>query len=413
MEARKAPGRGGHDLKMQPTDVLSCKRCRNFLFLNVLAERNGAAVDGVLFCKDCGAQWALADSVIIDSYSATNERRVEEFNRQYGTKIVLDGRIGPYSKFVNETQIPKTQRWFTAPRKTAAFLYYCTALLFVWCYLLLKGRRKTGDRLPCSIINQLVEYYWYVPEMALFKGLELSAILGRPFGRKPGVVCDIGGGNGYVTDMLLRERPASYRINIDLFAAPSTSYDLILNQDIKACLLRDEVCDTVLSICVMEHIPGALSLFPSIYAKLRKGGSFFFTMPRTDYTHGLFLYTLLAPFSRRLAERYAAFDLKKAFHVSLHTGDDIKAALRGAGFKNIKACPFFSKKLLRLYDMINLPTKLSSHWYFWNELKSKGDAFPAVRRVFSRLLRSVLEGISALDGCDNEGCTHTLYICEK
>jgi hypothetical protein len=228
-----------------------------------------------------------------------------------------------------------------------------------------------------------------------------------------GILIDIGGGNGLVTNVFLDGKNTAHTINVDLFAMPS-HYDTVISEDITRSALRDDVADAAISICVLEHIPEALSLFKDIYAKIKKGSFFLFTTPKVDYYESLVLYNLFKIFSRVKAEEHAAFDIRHSHHCSLYDEEQMTNALRKAGFSEVRAHPFYAKEEFFVYDLLNLSAKLPSSWHFWGGLQNYTIKYKWVKSFFKRILGKILLGIrNSTRGKRYNKYTHALYVCRK
>lgn len=214
------------------------------------------------------------------------------------------------------------------------------------------------------------------PDNALWKASEYLALREEEF---PSPVLDLGCGDGKFASALFSD-PVDFGIDIKRGrlrkALERGIYRFVLQAD--ACLLpfRDSYFGTVLSTCVLEHIPRLEAVLKEVGRVLRPGGKFIFSVP----SHRLKLYTLApeAPPSRLLSSLRSGF-----------------AALVN-GLLNMRHFygPFRWRKMLRRAGMrlvrfhYILPPKAIAFWahsFFW------GNAiFPILLLLYRTPMRGVI-----------------------
>ena len=348
-------------------EKLCCCSCGSDYAVEILSGNLHAIKDAVIKCERCGVTLAVVDGMVINTYTLGYKLLVDQFNVKYGLDVELTEHGTGYHDFVKDSQISNEKNFVSWIKKFLAIFYYHIVLLGV--YLLLFPRKKSDNNSTHKLVDLLSEHYCYVPEMALQKLVELQCLQNNFPASSIGMVADFGGGNGVVFDILLDGKSADFRLNIDLFGSQSNFYDLVLCEDLAATSLKDNSVDTLVSICVVEHIPRVDKLFDRFCKILKGGGLFLFTTPKVDYYKYLFFYRFLGLLNSNLATKYAKFDLAKSYHVSLYEQRHIVDELVSVGFTSVKVVPFYSDLQLFIYDLINLPAKLPASFHFWKGLQ--------------------------------------------
>ena len=393
-------------------DLIKCKRCSSRLDTEVLeCGDDGKVLDAVLNCVGCGVSYVVSDGVFLGVKSRINQDRIRVFNEKYNRRYSIEFSGSDYIDFVENEQYPRKETVADVFRKILAGGYYVGVIVLVAAFLWFFGSARDKGRLYRKRAGDLAREYYYVPEMAIQKIIEMEALEGA-FDEIPRRLLDIGGGNGIVTGIFLGNRRECC-VNVDLFAAPSQTYDLIISDDIRSPVLNAGSFDGAMSICVLEHIPEAHTLLPYIASLLSPGAVFAFTTPRKRYVESLVLVRLLSRLMPRSSEAYKRFDLKKSHHVSLYGRREMMGYIDAAGFSGVSVVPFYKAGHLFVYDLINLPAKLPSSWYFWAELKQFLDRIPFLKRMFCRMVYGMLLRLDLNGEREKNRFTHYLYVCRK
>ena len=392
--------------------LIKCKRCASRLEVEVLAcGDDGEVVDAVLKCVGCEASYVVSDGVLLGVKNRINEERIRAFNEKYERDYFIESSESDYISFVEREQYPRKETLVDVFRKILASFYYIGVIVVVAVFLWLFGRKRKKSKIYRERAFHLAREYYYVPEMAIQKIIEMEA-LDRALGKAPSRLLDIGGGNGIVTGIFLGDSKGC-RVNVDLFAIPSTTYDLIVSDDVRSPIFKERRFEGIISICVLEHVPEAHTLFPNVAKLLCPAGRFVFTTPRKRYLESLVIVRLLGRLMPRVAEAYKRFDLKKSHHVSLYGREEMMEHLDAAGFSQVIAIPFYKTEHLFVYDLINLPAKLSSRWYFWGELKQVLDGAPFLKKFFRGMVYRMLLHLDLSEERDKDRYTHYVYVCRK
>lgn len=143
-------------------------------------------------------------------------------------------------------------------------------------------------------------------------------------------------------------------------AAREGVYRMLVEGDARRMPFADGSFQTVMSVSVLEHIPGVESVFPETNRVLAPGGTFVFSVPLVDTDS----YMLVPPVARRLglallADAYTR-RMHRAFkHVNLHDPEWWIKQVTDGGLEVVEWRRIISRRAMRLYDA-GLPTALLS-----------------------------------------------------
>ncbi len=137
---------------------------------------------------------------------------------------------------------------------------------------------------PRPILRSLVRTHFHQPAICLFRALELMEMRDLEFAAP---ILDLGCGNGDIGDLALRSHwPA---IGLDLLpsevraAVARDAYAGATVGDGTTLPFPDSSFATVVSICVLEHIPDDLGVVAGVARVLQPGGRFIFTTPSEHF----------------------------------------------------------------------------------------------------------------------------------
>ena len=137
---------------------------------------------------------------------------------------------------------------------------------------------------PRSILRRLVRTHFHQPAICLFRALELIEMRDLQFAAP---ILDLGCGNGDIGDLALRSHwPA---IGLDLL--PSEVRAAVVRDAYAGATVGDGVSlpfadssfGTVMSICVMEHIPDDRAVIAEVARVLQPGGRLVYTTPSDHF----------------------------------------------------------------------------------------------------------------------------------
>lgn len=189
-------------------------------------------------------------------------------------------------------------------------------------------------------------------------------------------VLDVGCGDGFFANILLtplRVQPLKVVIDtgVDLKesriedARKLGIYKYLVTYDGKHLPFPDEHFSTVISNCVLEHVPNLDLTIKEIYRVLKPGGLFLTTVAAKNWEEYL-LGNLI------LGDIYKMWMRKKQVHYHLLHFWEWEKVFTKAGFKIIKETGYLDKRAVRWIDFfhyLSLPSlltyKLTGHWVIW------------------------------------------------
>lgn len=156
-----------------------------------------------------------------------------------------------------------------------------------------------------------------------------------------------------------------------LRAAQGKTYKNLYAEDARELSFAANSFATVISISVLEHIPGVEKAIQEIYRVLKPGGLFIATIP-TDELYSCLLYPMLFEKLRLrgFAQWYFRLYNRVFKHINLWSQKKWLQLLKGAGFEVIHSEKIIPAKTTRIFDLF-LITALPSQvgrWLFGNRL---------------------------------------------
>jgi len=234
-------------------------------------------------------------------------------------------------------------------RLSAVFYISCFLFFGVIAYILNRHRKNK------VVDDVLAEKYFYVPEAALYRRLEVMAALSVDLN---GRCLEIGSGHGFVGSLLKEYSNISFVASLD-FQPPSNT-DLFgglsshVSGDHLALPFQDEKFDTVIALAFAEHIENLRGALQELSRVVKVGGAVIFSTPKPCFRRNTFRSILfnLFGFSRKIEKIFYQDDLKFRHHHYL-TEQEWKNLLLGCGFKDLKFVPFFSDAQYSFFDLLN------------------------------------------------------------
>jgi SAM-dependent methyltransferase len=139
-----------------------------------------------------------------------------------------------------------------------------------------------------EIFQSLMATHFHQPAICLWRTLELLEMKEIMFSAP---VLDLGCGNGDVGEIALRSHWPIFgldRVHSETRAARvREAYQGLTTADATALPFPDEVFGSVVSICVLEHIPDDALVLQEIARVLKPGGSFIFSTPSDAFEANL------------------------------------------------------------------------------------------------------------------------------
>jgi SAM-dependent methyltransferase len=229
------------------------------------------------------------------------------------------------------------------------------------------------------------------PHRAILRAVECK-FMGRVPLTPP--VLDIGCGDGHFASIAYTQLPIDVGVDVmerDLpeAAARPGVYRKVMYASATRLPFDDAAFNTVISNCVIEHIPDNAAVLAEISRVLRPGGVFATTLPSEHYPE----YLLGATAFRRiglkgLARRYGDFFNRISHHYHVYPPEEWRGRLKAAGLIVEEQAYYFSPAAHRRFDLshyLGVPNLVSKR------LLGRWVLFDAQRRVFERWLRPYYE----------------------
>jgi len=202
-------------------------------------------------------------------------------------------------------------------------------------------------------------------ECRLFAGLDLAA-----------PILDLGCGDGHFASLLF---PVPLAVGLDpspeavAEAAGRCSHKGLMIASGTAIPCADECFATVLSNCVLEHVPDVDRALGEVWRVLTPGGTFVFTVPSEHFGEFLLGSTLLRRLGvRQLARAYQRWFNGLSRHHHLYGPQVWQEKLARKGFEVVKWRYYFSEAAMHAFDLAHyyslpslLTKKLLGRWVLW------------------------------------------------
>ncbi len=208
---------------------------------------------------------------------------------------------------------------------------------------------------------------------ALLRATEARFYISLPF---PEPVLDLGCGDGHFGAVAL-PRPPDVGLDPDTRplreARRREAYRLLLQADGARLPFPDGVFGTVVSNCVLEHIPDVEPVVREVARVLRPGGRFYFSVPGPDFLALLSIGQALDRLGLRpLGNLYRQFFHRISRHYYYDGVEGWRARLERAGLHLLDARPYLSPQALAAVEWghyFGLPSlvakKLIGRWVVW------------------------------------------------
>lgn len=243
--------------------------------------------------------------------------------------------------------------------------------------------RAFGRGKPDDIDRALGGYYYNVPEMAVHKKIELAA-LARSVPR--GHTLDVGSGSGIIAALLQRMTPITSLHGFDRLPAfdeqvKALGYTGFTAGDASSIVLRDASFDSVVSICVLEHVEKLDEALREIRRVLKPGGRLHFTTPSPEFRTSILAYRIRRVLGMRAsAEAAARRRDKTSIQFHYYSAEEWKNSLCAIGFETVIVEPIFSRTQLLIYDAMNISIAIPV-LYFADKLQILSFRHPLFRKV--------------------------------
>ncbi len=215
------------------------------------------------------------------------------------------------------------------------------------------------------------DYVWpHLSELpafrALIRSIEHRLLDGqKPFARP---VLDVGFGDGHFAAAALRPGPLDVGIDVDRAAMPQAqrrgAYRQLVDASAAAMPFPPDYFATIISNCVIEHIPDLRATLAEMRRTLRPGGTLLLTVPTDRLEANLLIPRLLrAAGLSGLAARYRAWFRRVQVHYHLLSREQWIAALTEAGFQVVQQRGYMSARATKYFEL--------GHYYGWPNLLAR------------------------------------------
>lgn len=208
---------------------------------------------------------------------------------------------------------------------------------------------------------------------ALLRATE-ARLLAR-LGTLPRPLLDLGCGDGHFGQVTLGQIDVGIDPNRASLREAQTRnvYRLLICASATALPFADESFATVISNCVIEHIPDNAAVLREAARVLQPGGQFIFSVPTDRLNPSLFTPTMLNALGlRHLARRYIEWFTRIQVHFHMYSPAEWQRRVEAAGLRVTQRVGYLSPraaKLMELGHYYGLPNliayKLTGRWVLW------------------------------------------------
>jgi ubiquinone/menaquinone biosynthesis C-methylase UbiE len=249
-------------------------------------------------------------------------------------------------------EIRKSWLW---PNRIVTVLFGLAYFLLLYVTSMVLPTRKPPARLH-NIIRELSGLYYYIPEMVIFKSLELDAAAGFTY---PGRGLDVGCGNGLTGAALVATVGIAELHGIDRsqYFARVPAYASYLVGDALHLPYADDSFDFVISFGVIDHIEELDQLLAEICRVLRRRGTLTFAIQTKLFRQSTFWYRVFSRLGfHKKATEFQMF--RDVYDMIFHylTEDEWRERLVRGGFREVSISYVFGADHLCAYDLLNMQT---------------------------------------------------------
>lgn len=249
-------------------------------------------------------------------------------------------------------EIAKSGRW---PYRIAASLFgflYFSILVLVGN--LLPKRRVTKQ--TAAIIKDLAVRFSHIPEILIFKGIELEAACSRNYAGKG---LDIGCGNGYTGAVLMQNagRGELHGIDRSIYFDSWNSHKTFVAGDARNLPYANASFDFAVCLGVLDHIYEVERALSEIVRTLKPGGHLTFAIQTAHFRESTLWYRVYRALGLHVkANKFQ--DYRDVYDIIYHyrTEAEWRKVLADAGFAEVEVSYIFSDRNLMLYDLLNIQT---------------------------------------------------------
>jgi SAM-dependent methyltransferase len=247
---------------------------------------------------------------------------------------------------------------------------------------------QSGDRLEAYLAEAPMA-------LALLRAAECRELMAYDL-RPP--ILDLGCGDGLMGSVLRQECAELVDAGLDLSwrdlctAKSRGIYRLLTCADLTHMPFADRIFGTVLSNCVLEHVPDITEGLREVARVLAPSGRLIFTVPTERSSQALSGAMVLRGLGfHALAQRYAAAYDRAFKQVHLYDVPTWRELLEQSGLRLVEHRRYAPAAMLRLHDLL-MPLSLPA--YLSRRLMGKWSWYRSWRRhVMAPLTASLLRGV--------------------
>ncbi len=229
------------------------------------------------------------------------------------------------------------------------------------------------------------------PHRAILRAVECRLMARVPL---TSPVLDIGCGDGHFASIAYEGLPIDVGVDVMVRDLPEAAarqgvYRKVMFASGIALPFADASFNTVISNCVIEHIPDNGAVLAEISRVLRPGGVFATTLPSEHFPEYLLGATMLRKVGLgKLGRCYGAFFNRISYHYHVYPPDEWRRRLAAVGLQVEEHAYYFSAAAHRRFDLshyLGVPNLVSKR------LLGRWMLFDAQRELFERWLRPLYE----------------------
>jgi SAM-dependent methyltransferase len=193
-------------------------------------------------------------------------------------------------------------------------------------------------------LKEFLKVYPNVPPQALWRAIEAKLLYDQSF-KQP--LLDLGCGDGLFAKILFADKAVEI-IGCDVSSkcvAKASLYDIyksVTIADARHLPYNDESFNTVISNCVLEHIPEDEKVLREVSRVLKKGGRFIFTVPSENFVKNL----------KTQNEKYVKSFNKRLEHFHYRSPQEWAGLLRQCGLTLEEFRYFFPKPVQQVWETL-------------------------------------------------------------
>lgn len=215
-----------------------------------------------------------------------------------------------------------------------------------------RGTRLKPER---DFLRETIRTYPRHASYALWRAIELRLLSRLDFAEP---ILDIGCGEGEFAKLLFGTGRDLSGVDLDprvlRLAEQSGSYRLVTRADATALPFPDQAFASILSNCVLEHIPDDEGVVREMGRVARPGAMVAITVPAPGIKQCLYIYNALRQQGReKEAEEYLEEYDRKFAHLHYHSAEEWTAIFNAAGFEIERIEPYLPAPVVSIWDRLD------------------------------------------------------------